>query len=623
MEHKVMDVVDLILETTVKGVKSLYDQDISKDAVIHNATRKEFEGDYTVVVFPFTKAARKKPEQIGEELGQFMLEHCAGTVVRFNVVKGFLNLVVSDDYWKTYLGQISGQKDFGRQPATGKKVVVEFSSPNTNKPLHLGHIRNILLGWSCSKILEAVGNDVFKVQIVNDRGIAVCKSMLAWQKFGDGETPESSQTKGDFLVGKYYVLFDQKLRAEYGAWQKTEEAKALYESKKKDGQDELAFFKAYKNAYFNNHSQLGTEAKDLLLKWEANDPAVRQLWAMMNSWVYDGFDQTYDSLGVSFDKLYYESDTYLLGKEEIEKGLQREVFYLKEDGSTWIDLEAAKLDHKAVLRSDGTALYITQDIGTAQLRYDDFGMDQMVYVVGDEQNYHFQTLFEIMKRLGAPYADRMFHLSYGMVDLPDGKMKSREGTVVDADMLVAEVIEEARKRVVEGTSDVSNLPQEEQKEIFRQIGLAALKYFIVKVNPKKRMTFNPAESVELQGQTGPYIQYSYVRIAGVLDNARKAKIDLSIASQYAKLESIERDIIRLLYDYPSVVQQAAADLDPSLIANFCYDLAKAFNKSWHDFSILNAESDEARAFRLQLAQAIGHVLQQGMDLLGIEMPAKM
>ncbi|MEM9918212.1 MAG: arginine--tRNA ligase [Bacteroidota bacterium] len=618
-----MDIVDLILDLTVQGVKALYGQEVSKKSLIYNATRKEFEGDYTIVVFPFTKAARKKPEQIGEELGQYILEHSDGVIPRFNVVKGFLNLVVSDQYWKEYIEQIVDRKDFGKHPSTGKKVLVEYSSPNTNKPLHLGHIRNILLGWSCAQILEAAGHEVKKVQIVNDRGIAICKSMLAWQKFGNGETPESSQIKGDFFVGKYYVLFEKKFQEEYGLWQQSEQAKATYAEKKKEEQSEEGFFKAYKNRYFNNHSQIGEEARDLLLKWEANDPAVRQLWTMMNAWVYDGFEQTYADLGVSFDKLYYESDTYLLGKAEIEKGLEKELFFKKEDGSIWVDLEEAKLGEKTLLRSDGTSLYITQDIGTAQLRYQDFGMDQMVYVVADEQNYHFQALFETMKRLGAPFADRMYHLSYGMVDLPSGKMKSREGTVVDADVLMKEVIEEARKRVAEGTSDVLNLPAEEQEDIFRKIGLAALKYFIIKVNPRKRMTFNPAESVELQGQTGPYIQYSYVRIHGVLETAAQEAIDLSLAANYESLAPIEREIIRQVYDFPNLVLQAANDLDPSLLANYCYELAKSFNKFWHDHSILSAESLEAKAFRLKMSKTLGYVLSEGLRMLGIEVPHKM
>ena len=538
----------------------------------------------------------------------------------YNVIKGFLNLVVKDQYWIEFLQDINSQTNYGQQATNGEKVMVEFSSPNTNKPLHLGHIRNILLGWSTSRILEAAGYEVVRVQIVNDRGIAICKSMLAWEQFGEGETPNSSGIKSDHFVGKYYVLFEKKFQEEYKKWQQSEQGQAILNDKQKEGQDEAAFFKAYKNTYFNEYSELGKEAKAMLLKWEEGEETTIALWKKMNNWVYEGFDITYDNLGVHFDKLYYESDTYLLGKKTIEKGLESDIFYRKDDQSIWIDLEDAKLDHKLVLRSDGTSVYMTQDIGTAQLRYADYGVNKMVYVVADEQNYHFKVLFEIMKRLGEPYAEGMHHLSYGMVDLPSGRMKSREGTVVDADDLMAEVIEEARSNSSErGT--LIDLSQEEQANIIRMIGLAALKYFIIRVNPQKRMTFDPKESVDMQGQTGPYIQNAYVRIQSVLRKAGEA--DLGEAKNYTTLEAQEKDIILQLFEFPNVIQTAAKDFDPSAVAAFCYDLAKSYHKFYHDLQILKAPTPEAKAFRLMLSTELANVLKFGMDLLGIEMPHKM
>ncbi len=614
-----MNILDIIQNGVANGVQHLYDHSIEPSSVNLGGTRKEFEGDYTVVVFPFTKAAKKKPDVIGEELGNYLVEHIEH-IERFNVIKGFLNLVVSDAYWTQFLQDIHQQANYGQHSANGQKVMVEFSSPNTNKPLHLGHIRNILLGWSTSRILEAAGYDVVRVQIVNDRGIAICKSMLAWEKFGEGATPETKNMKSDHFVGHFYVLFEKKFQEEYKAWQQSEKGQAIFAEKQKKDQDETAFFKAYKNTYFNEFSQLGKEAKAMLLKWEAGDEATLTLWKKMNGWVYEGFDETYNKLGVSFDKLYYESDTYLLGKETVQKGLETSTFYEKEDGSVWIDLEDAKLDHKLVLRSDGTSVYMTQDIGTAQLRYKDFGVDKMVYVVADEQDYHFKVLFEIMKRLGEPYANGMYHLSYGMVDLPTGKMKSREGTVVDADDLIAEVIEEARANSAErGT--IVDLAKEEQQEIIRKIGLAALKYFIVRVNPQKRMTFDPKESVDMQGQTGPYIQNAFVRIQSVLRKA--GETDLSASAKYNKLEPQEKDIILQLFEFPGIIQTAANDFDPSHIGAYCYNLAKSYHKFYHDLSILKAETEEAKAFRLMLSTELAKVLKFGMDLLGIEMPHKM
>ncbi|MEM8524315.1 MAG: arginine--tRNA ligase [Bacteroidota bacterium] len=618
MTTTTIDIFNLLQEGVASAVKGLYDSDFPAEKVTISPTRKEFEGDYTVVVFPFSKAARKKPEAIGEDLGSYLKENLA-EVTDFNVIKGFLNLVISDEYWKNFLQTASVNATYGKHPSNGKKVMVEYSSPNTNKPLHLGHIRNILLGWSSAQLFEAAGYEVIKTQIINDRGIAICKSMLAWQKFGKGATPESEGIKSDHFVGKFYVLFNRKLSAEYEAWQASEEGKTVYEAKSKGEQDEAAFFKAYKNTYFNEYSQLGKESREMLLAWEANDPEVRALWKKMNTWVYDGFEETYKRLGVHFDKNYYESDTYILGKETVEKGLSDGVFYQKEDGSTWVDLTDSKLDHKIVLRADGTSVYLTQDLGTAQLRYQDFGVDSMIYVVGDEQNYHFQVLFEVLKRVGEPYADALHHLSYGMVDLPTGKMKSREGTVVDADDLIEEVVMEARKNVEE-RGELTELSTTERDEIIRKIGLAALKFFIIKVQPKKRMVFNPAESVDMQGQTGPYVQNAFVRIQSVLRKAGKTNGEYTA---YNKLETLEKDLLGKLYAYPGLVKNAAENLDPSEIANYCYDLAKTFHKFYHDHSILKAESEAAKHFRLTLSQLTAQVLENGMSLLGVAMPERM
>lgn len=636
-----------------KAVNTLYGADVSAESVAIGPTRKEFEGDYTVVVFPYTKAARKKPDQIGEELGAFLLQEVE-EVEAFNVIKGFLNLVVSDRYWTAFLQGMYQDEGYGRQPRNGQKVMVEFSSPNTNKPLHLGHIRNILLGWSSSQILDAAGYEVVKVQVVNDRGIAICKSMLAWQAYGEGATPESTGQKGDHFVGSFYVLFEQKFREEYKAWQATEAGqqvfrdwakgekavkkanKELEEAKRKaeakaerEGQEfddsgfslEQHFFGSiYKNTYFNEHSVLGRAAKAMLLQWEAGEPAIIELWKQMNAWVYQGFEKTYAKLGVSFDKLYYESETYLLGKDAIDQGLEKEIFYRKEDGSVWIDLSEAKLDQKLVLRSDGTSVYITQDIGTAQQRYRDFGVDKMVYVVADEQDYHFQALFETLRRLGEPFADGLHHLSYGMVDLPSGKMKSREGTVVDADDLVAEVVSEARANAQERDT-LSGLSKEEQEAIVQSVGLAALKFFIIKVQPQKRMTFDPKESVDMQGQTGPYVQNAYVRIRSVLRKAGGEQ--LQSGAEYGPLLPLERELIGQLYSFPELLKEAAANYEPSSVANFCYELAKQYHRFYHDHSILSAETPETKAFRLKLSQAVANTLKLGMRLLGIEMPERM
>ena len=617
-----LDVISILHEGIVSGLQNLYEIEIDPQKITLNTTRKEFEGDYTVVVFPFTKQARKKPDVIGEELGAYLKAN-VDVVSNFNVVKGFLNLVIKDDYWISFLNEVYTNPEYGKHPSNGKKVMVEFSSPNTNKPLHLGHIRNILLGWSVYKINEAAGYDVVRVQIVNDRGIAICKSMLAWQKFGNGATPEISAIKSDHFVGKYYVLFETKFKEEYKSWQESDAGKDIYQNNRKGDVSESVFFKEYKNQYFNQFSTLGKEAKEMLRKWEAGDSDTIDLWKKMNNWVYQGFEATYNRLGVAFDKLYYESNTYLLGKETINNGLENNVFYRKEDGSVWIDLEEAKLDHKLVLRKDGTSVYMTQDIGTAQLRNQDFGVDKMIYVVADEQNYHFQVLFEILKRLEEPYAAGLHHLSYGMVDLPTGKMKSREGTVVDADDLMDVVIKEAYANSVDrGT--LEGLSEEEQAEIMRKIGMAALKFFIVKVQPKKRMVFNPKESVDMQGQTGPYVQNAFVRIQSVLRKAKAEAIDFqSSPTAYTQLEKAERDLIGELYKYPELIQMAAEEFDPAIIANFCYDLAKGYHKFWHDHSILRADTEDAKIFRLRLSLAVSNVLKSGMDMLGIEMPDRM
>lgn len=613
------NIIQIIQDKVSEAVQELYQTDFPAAQVPVNSTRKEFEGDYTVVVFPFTKAARKGPEAIAQEIGEY-LQGAVAEIERFNVVKGFLNLVVSDDYWKNFLLDIATEEDYGKQPAKGQKVLVEFSSPNTNKPLHLGHIRNILLGWSTAQIMEAVGYDVKKIQIINDRGIAICKSMLAWQKYGKETTPISTTTKPDHFVGKYYVLFEQHFQEEYKEWQASAEGQAIYEDKKKPEEEAATFFKRYKNLYFNNYSQLGKEARDLLLAWEAGDEQAVALWKKMNNWVYAGFDITYDKLGVNFDKLYYESQTYLLGKEMVQIGLDKGVFYTCDDGSIEADLSDAKLDKKKILRSDGTSLYVTQDLGTAHQRYEDFGADKMVYVVADEQNYHFQVLFELLKRLEEPYAAGLYHLSYGMVDLPSGKMKSREGTVVDADDLIAEVVEEVRANSEERDT-LNDLSTEEKGEIMHQVGLAALKFFITKVHPKKRMTFDPKESVDLQGQTGPYIQNAYVRIQSVLRKWEGAAA--SEAKAYPALEAEEKDLIAQLFAFPDLLQEAANSYDPSTIAQYAYGLAKSYHKFYHDHSILNADTAAARDFRLALSEAVANSLKFSMRLLGIEMPTRM
>lgn len=609
----------LIQHHLTLAVKELYGLDISDSLLPITPTRKEFQGDFTVVTFPLTKLAKKKPEIIGEELGQILARDFS-ELDSFNVIQGFLNLSLIPAFWNSFVLSLQDNPSFGELPANGEKVLVEFSSPNTNKPLHLGHIRNILIGWSVSKILKAAGFDVFNVQIINDRGIAICKSMLARKIWGAGKTPQNTGIKGDFFVGSYYVLFEQKFQEEYAAWQLTTVAREVFESKKKEDQSELAFFKSYKDLYFNAYSELGKQAAVMLRNWEAGEEETIATWSQMNQWVYAGFDHTYQLLGVHFDKLYYESETYLLGKDIVQAGIEKSVFYKEADGSVWIDLTDVKLDKKVVLRKDGTSVYITQDLGTAELRYDDFKANKMIYVVADEQNYHFQVLFEIAKKLKVPYAEGLHHLSYGMVDLPTGKMKSREGTVVDADDLIAEVVLEARKNSEE-RGVLADLTDAERSEIIRKIGLAALKYFIIKVQPQKRMTFDPKESVDMQGQTGPYIQNAFVRIQSVLRKA--GDFDATIAGNYLEFVLEEREIIQQLYQYPNVIEESALQYDPSAIANFAYALAKNYHRFYHEHSILKADDLAVRSFRLCMSKAVGSVLNHSMNLLGIEMPDKM
>ena len=608
-----------IKKTVAKIISSKYEIEVAGSEILLNLTKKEFEGDYTVVIFPFVKRLKMTPADLGAELGQAIVDEM-DEISAFNVVAGFVNLSIADEQWKRTLGAYAIDDTLTSLPANGKKVMVEFSSPNTNKPLHLGHIRNILLGWSSSQILKAAGYEVINTQIINDRGIAVCKSMLAWQRYGEGATPESSGIKGDHFVGQFYVRFDKELKAEYATWQTTEDAATVLADKAKEGQSTDDFYSKYKNDYFNEYSVLGRDAKEMLRQWEGGDADTVALWKQMNDWVYDGFESTYKALGVSFNKLYYESDTYLLGKEVVEKGLESGVFFKKDDGSAWVDLEAHKMDEKIVLRSDGTAVYMTQDIGTAMQRYADFGIDKMVYVVGDEQNYHFKVLFTILGMLGEPYADNLHHLSYGMVDLPEGRMKSREGTVVDADDLVQEVIAEAKKANDE-RGEIDELSAEEQADTLRKIGMSALKYFIVKVNPQKRMTFNPAESVDMQGQTGPYIQNAYVRIQSIL--RKSADYTESDYSNYNTLEPMEKSLMRSLGEFKDILAVAAENLDPSMIANYAYDLGKDYHKFYHDVRILKAESEAAKCFRLQLSRTVALVLRDAMEMLGIEMPERM
>ncbi len=597
-----MKIEEQIQSSALAAVKELYGAEVPAQMIQLQKTRPDFEGNLTLVTFPLLKTSHKKPEETGQDLGDYLVKNCAA-ISGFNVVKGFLNLVIAPEAWVGMLNDINADEHYGEKQATDDSplVMIEYSSPNTNKPLHLGHVRNNLLGWSLSQIIAANGNKVVKTNIVNDRGIHICKSMLAWLRYGNGETPESSGKKGDHLIGDYYVAFDQHYREEV----KELVAKGMNEETAKQ------------------EAPLMKEAHDMLVKWENNDPEVRALWRKMNEWVYAGFDETYKMMGVSFDKIYYESETYLEGKEKVDEGLAKGIFYRREDGSVWADLTAEGLDEKLLLRSDGTSVYMTQDIGTAKLRFQDYPIDKMIYVVGNEQNYHFQVLSILLDKLGFKWGKDLTHFSYGMVELPNGKMKSREGTVVDADELMAAMIQDARK-----TSDelgkFNDMSEEEKNEIARIVGLGALKYFILKVDARKNMLFNPEESIDFNGNTGPFIQYTYARIRSILRKAEAAGIAVpqTLTGDYKPLDK-EVELIQKISEYAAAVEQAGKDYSPSGIANYCYELTKAFNQFYHDYSILNAETESEKIFRLVLARNVAKTIKNGFALLGIEVPERM
>ena len=605
-----MNIEQTISLKAQEAVKALYGQDVPESMVQLQKTKREFEGSLTLVVFPFLKISRKKPEDTAQEIGQWLQEHC-DAVERFNVVKGFLNIVVAQKAWVSLLNAINADPTYGEKKATEQSplVMIEYSSPNTNKPLHLGHVRNNLLGWSLAKIMEANGNRVVKTNIVNDRGIHICKSMLAWQKWGNGETPETSGKKGDHLIGDYYVAFDKHYR---------EEVKILKAQFVAEGMaDEAAEEKA------KAESPLMKEAHEMLVKWENNDPEVRALWTKMNDWVYAGFDQTYKALGVGFDKIYYESNTYLVGKKKVEEGLAKGLFFRKDDNSVWADLTDEGLDQKLLLRSDGTSVYMTQDIGTADLRFKDFPIDKMIYVVGNEQNYHFQVLSILLDRLGFKWGKELVHFSYGMVELPNGKMKSREGTVVDADDLIDAMVNDALK-TSEELGKFKDMSDDERREIARIVGLGALKYFILKVDARKNMLFNPEESIDFNGNTGPFIQYTYARIRSILRKAEAEGITLPTAlADNMPLNDKEKDLVQKMNDFGAAVEQAGKDYSPSGIANYCYELTKEFNQFYHDYSILGADTQDEKIVRLVIAANVGKTLKNGMALLGIEVPERM
>ncbi len=599
-----MEIENKIVSAVVLGIKTLYGQDIVPETVQLQKTKKEFAGHLTLVVFPFLKISRKKPEDTAQELGHFLKTEIPSVVADFNAVKGFLNLVIAPASWIGLLTDIHQDVQFGLTEATDHSplVMIEYSSPTTNKPLHLGHVRNNLLGCALANIMAANGNRVVKTNIVNDRGIHICKSMLAWLKYGNGATPESTGIKGDHLIGDYYVAFDKHYK---------EQIKELME----EGMSEEEA---------KNEAPLIKEAREMLVKWENNDPEVRALWRKMNEWVYAGFDVTYKALGVSFDKIYYESETYLEGKEKVLEGLDKGLFFRKEDGSVWADLTPEGLDEKLLLRSDGTSVYMTQDIGTAKLRFRDYPIDKMIYVVGNEQNYHFQVLSILLDKLGFEWGKDLVHFSYGMVELPNGKMKSREGTVVDADDLVAEMIGSARKMSEDKINKLTDLSEDEANEIARIVGLGALKYFILKVDARKNMLFNPAESIDFNGNTGPFIQYTYARIRSILRKASEAGISIpETLSAQTNLSGKEISLIQMLADFPNVVKQAGSDYNPSCIANYCYDLVKEYNQFYHDFSILHEENENKKTFRLVLSAEISKIIRTGMGLLGIEVPERM
>ena len=606
-----MKIESIIGSAVIDAVKTLYGQEIGEKMVQLQKTKREFEGNLTLVVFPFLKISKKKPEDTAQEIGQYLVENCPA-IASFNVVKGFLNLVIAQSAWLGLLADINADEKFGEKKATEDSplVMIEYSSPNTNKPLHLGHVRNNLLGWSLAKIMEANGNKVVKTNIVNDRGIHICKAMLAGLKYGNGETPETSGKKGDHLIGDYYVAFDKHYR---------EEVKQLTAQYVAEG---LGEEEAEKKA--KEEAPLIKEAHEMLVKWEQNDPEVRALWKKMNDWVYAGFDETYKALGVGFDKIYYESETYLKGKAKVEEGLAKGLFERHEDNSVWADLTGEGLDKKLLLRSDGTSVYMTQDIGTAEMRFKDFPIDKMIYVVGNEQNYHFQVLSILLDRLGFKWGKELVHFSYGMVELPNGKMKSREGTVVDADDLVETMIADA-KQTSEELGKFNDMTDEERNEIARIVGMGALKYFILKVDARKNMLFNPEESIDFNGNTGPFIQYTHARIRSILRKAAETQenIDLANVNTDGLLSQKEIDLIQKLNEYGAVVEQAGKDYSPSGIANYCYELTKEFNQFYHDYSILKEEDANKKSVRLVLAKNVAKVIKNGMALLGIEVPERM
>ena len=602
-----MNIEQKLVSSVIGGLKALYGQDVPAAQVQLQKTKKEFEGHLTLVVFPFLRMSKKGPEQTAQEIGEY-LQANEPSVAAFNVIKGFLNLTIASSAWIELLNGIHADKQYGIVAATDNSplVMIEYSSPNTNKPLHLGHVRNNLLGNALANIVAANGNKVVKTNIVNDRGIHICKSMLAWQKYGNGETPESSGKKGDHLIGDYYVSFDKHYKAE------VKELMAKFQSEGMNEEEAKAKAEA--------ESPLMKEAREMLVKWEANDPEVRALWKKMNDWVYAGFDETYRMMGVTFDKIYYESNTYLEGKEKVMEGLEKGFFYRKEDGSVWADLTGEGLDHKLLLRADGTSVYMTQDIGTAKLRFADYPIDKMIYVVGNEQNYHFQVLSILLDKLGFEWGKGLVHFSYGMVELPEGKMKSREGTVVDADDLMAEMIDTAKETSNE-LGKLDGLTKEEADNIARIVGLGALKYFILKVDARKNMTFNPKESIDFNGNTGPFIQYTYARIQSVLRKAKEAGIEIP-AQLPAGIELSEKEegLIQMVADFAAIVKQAGEDYSPSIIANYTYDLVKEYNQFYHDFSILREENEAVKVFRLALSENVAKVVRLGMGLLGIEVP---
>ena len=606
-----MKIEEQITVAALAAVKELYGTEVPEKMIQLQKTRSDFEGNLTLVTFPLLKTSHKKPEDTAQDLGEYLKKNCKA-VADFNVVKGFLNLVIAQAAWTGLLNDINADEKFGEKRVTDESplVMIEYSSPNTNKPLHLGHVRNNLLGWSLAQIMEANGNKVVKTNIVNDRGIHICKSMLAWQKWGNGITPEQAGKKGDHLVGDFYVLFDKHLK---------EECKQLQEQYEKEG---LTAEEAKAKA--EHEAPLMKETRDMLVKWEANDPEIRGLWEMMNNWVYAGFDETYKALGVGFDKIYYESSTYLAGKKKVEEGLEKGLFIRKEDNSVWADLTNEGLDQKLLLRKDGTSVYMTQDIGTAEMRFNDYPIDKMIYVVGNEQNYHFQVLSILLDRLGFKWGKDLVHFSYGMVELPNGKMKSREGTVVDADDLVASMIENAKSLSEDKVNKLEGITEEEKNEIARIVGMGALKYFILKVDARKNMLFNPEESIDFNGNTGPFIQYTYARIRSILRKAEAQNITLPASlNDDAPLNEKEIALIQKLNDFGAAVAQAGIDYSPSGIANYCYELTKEFNQFYHDYSILNADTEAEKITRLVIAKNVAKVIKNGMALLGIEVPERM